>query len=405
MIYRLNVKLFTSFVVLLVFYICVEKLWKGNIADLELFILWACTGIFILNETLQIFNQSLRSYVIDLWNWYEITMIALLTVSTLIIHTNTNSCVPGVMPCLLPVSFFNEIISATGILLVTNIIFSLRTTFLPFALFATGILNILVTLVPFFTTSILILVAFAEKYRVDVFFRDRAWDEDSFHVQCKDSFGTCILAVVQGFFSGPEKTAGATDIVYGVLVVIVLLNVVIAIVSDSWEESKAVASTAFWQSRVNALAESGNISFEPSSRAILFSWIDCLKWIPLNDSISWTKDEPYKFVSSQEEYENPKRHFEADTAKIIDQSRSLDSTLYWIKQEYPEDGPIMQQIRLLRPIISWFLQNATYLIFVILGIPTLGLFWPAEFSHMIISTGHRVPAYYDKPDDTNHDQE
>jgi hypothetical protein len=65
----------------------------------------------------------------------------------------------------------------------------------------------------------------------------------------------------------------------------------------------------------------------------------------------------------------------------------------------------MQQIRLLRPIISWFLQNATYLIFVILGIPTLGLFWPAEFSHMIISTGHRVPAYYDKPDDTNHDQE
>lgn len=404
-IVRLIFKLFINFVVLLVFYICIEDLseGQGSIEYGKTLIMWVCIGFLLLIEALQIMNQSLRSYLTDLWNWYEMIMIGLLTFSTLIIHSNRDVCVMEVTPCILPQSYFSVIITTTGILLVTNVIFSLRTTFLPFALFATGIMNILKTLVPFFSTSLLILVAFAEKYRVDVFFVDNTWAEDSFHSQCTESFQACILAVVQGFFGGPEKTAGVTDIFYGILVAIVLLNVVIAIVSDSWEESKAVASTAFWQSRVNLLSESGYISIPPSRGASVFSWIDSLKWTPLNDQISWTKDEPYKFVLSQEEYENPLRHFTEETAELIDQARSLDSTLYWIKQQHPTDGFVMLQLRLIRPCTSWCLQNATFLIFVILGTLTLGLLWPVDLSHTIISTGHRVATYHDKPDDTDHE--
>lgn len=391
----MNLKLLTNFLVLIIFYLSVENLSYG-VTDYGVIVaLWGCVGIFGSTEILQVMNQSLRSYLLDPWNWYEMSMISLLTLSIWTIQANEGSCTTDVTPCVLKQADFVPIITTSSILLVSNVILSLRTTFLPFALFATGIINILRTLVPFFSTSVLILIAFAQKYRIDVNFSNVTIEEGSIHDNCQGTFWTCILGVLQGFFGGPDATASLTDIVFGVLVAIVLLNVVIAIVSDSWEESKAGASTAFWRSRVNFLSENGYFSSNTrTTGAQPFKWIDSFKWIPLNDNISWNKDEPYKSVSNQEEYENPKYHFDEDVAKLIAQARSLDSTLYWIKQEEQGEG-MMLHLRLLHASTRWFLNNTVFLLFVCLGFPTFGLLWPVDFTRLIFSLGHRGYTNYD----------
>ena len=396
MCFRMNLKLMTNFVALIIFYLSVEKLSYG-VTDYGVMVtLWGCVGVFGATEMIQVKNQSLRSYLIDPWNWYEMSMIGLLSLSIWTIQANEGSCTTDVTPCVLKQSGFVPIITISSVLLVSNVILSLRTTFLPFALFATGIINILLTLVPFFSTSVLILIAFAQKYRIDVNFSNDTSEEGSIHDNCQGTFWTCILAVLQGFFGGPDATASATDIVFGVLVAIVLLNVVIAIVSDSWEESKAGASTAFWRSRVNFLSENGYFSSNTGGKgAEPFKWIDSFKWVPLNDNISWSKDEPYKSVSNQEEYENPKYHFDEDVAKLITQARSLDSTLYWIKQEEQGEGMMLLHLRLLHASTRWFLNNTMFLLFVCLGFPTFGLLWPKEFTRLTFSLGHRGYTNYD----------
>jgi len=391
---RMNLKLMTNFVVLIIFYLSVENLSYGITNHKLKVALWVCVGIFGGTEMFQVMNQSLRSYLLDLWNWYEMAMISLLTMSIWSLHTNEGSCTKDVTPCLLKDSEFISIIATASLLLVSNVILSLRTTFLPFALFATGIINILLTLIPFFSTSVLILIAFAQKYRIDVNFTDITIRDGSIHDNCQGSFWTCILAVLQGFFGGPDDTNTWTDIVFGVLVAIVLLNVVIAIVSDSWEESKASASAAFWRSRVEFLTENGYFSSNTRTTGGVqpFKWIDRFKWIPMNDNISWTKDEPYKSVSSQEEYENPKYHFDKDVAKVIAQARSLDSTLYWIKQEFRREGVVIH-LRLFYGSTRWFFNNTMFLLFVCLGFPTFGLLWPVEFTRLTYSLGHRYTNY------------
>ena len=136
----------TNFVALIIFYLSVEKLSYGVTDYGAMVTLWGCVGVFGATEMIQVKNQSLRSYLIDPWNWYEMSMIGLLSLSIWTIQANEGSCTTDVTPCVLKQSGFVPIITISSVLLVSNVILSLRTTFLPFALFATGIINILLTL-------------------------------------------------------------------------------------------------------------------------------------------------------------------------------------------------------------------------------------------------------------------
>lgn len=398
--YRLTTQIILNFVVLFTFYLATDDCSQGCTRQSLSLILWCCVVYFLLNELFQMIDQTLRGYFLDLWNWYELTMISLLSFSIWAMESNKASCM-----CQMIEPYQRNIIMVTGILLVMNIIFSLRSLFLPFALFATGLVNIAMTLIPFFIVSLLVLAAFAQAYRVDVNFQSPptdGWGEDSMHGQCLDSFGSCFLAVLQGFFGGPDGTSGRTDIMFGIIVAIVLLNVVIAIVSDSWEDSKAKASTAFWRSRVNWLAESGWMQVKESTltkkKIGIFEWIDRLKWIPLNDNISWSKDEPYTLVTSRKQYEDPWYFFDHDVAQLISDAHALESSLYWIKKDSESDknkmGVFKLYTHLAIAMLRWFMNNFLYLILIIIGTPTFGLLWPIEFRMLLVSVGmdYRISA-------------
>ena len=58
------------------------------------------------------------------------------------------------------------------------------------------------------------------------------------------------------FFGGPNQTSSWwLDELFGLVAVVILLNVVIAIVSDAWAASQQGSALEFWSYRVNFLAE------------------------------------------------------------------------------------------------------------------------------------------------------
>lgn len=167
---------------------------------------------------------------------------------------------------------------------------------------------------------------------------------------------------------------------------IILLNVVIAIVSDSWEDSKGTAAYAFWSSRVERLCQLGKSAEISKHNLFLFTWIDSLRWIPFQDDISWSKDYPYSLVQSREEYENPYYYFSKRDAHKIADSRSLDSSLYWIRKD-TDLGLVESEISQAYTSFKWLMNNTVYIFFALIGPFTAGLLWPAEFSVYVLNIG------------------
>ncbi len=272
------------------------------------------------------------------------------------------------------------ILVVTSLLLILNILFFLETTFYPFALFTTGLVTIVKVLLPFLTVSALVLIGFVATYRIRSNFNP---DYDG-HEACERDFSECLLFVTNNFFGGPDETSGWLDVFFGIMVVVILLNVVIAIVSDAWEDAKELTSTTFWQSRVNFLAESG---FDYQPKNSFFEWIDGLHVVPINDSTPWHKDEPYKSVRCKDHHDNPRHYFILEDAVKIEEARSLESILFWVRVESIAAGEhaAVTNAKLIGPTIVWFSGNLMYSIFVILGFPTLGILCPRDWRIFIMS--------------------
>ncbi len=266
----------------------------------------------------------------------------------------------------------------TCLLLLLNILSFLRSTLYPFALFATGLLTIVKVLLPFITVSSLLLIGFTVTYRIRTNFLDY---ED--HPDCQENFGKCLLFVANSFFGGPDETSGWLDVFFGIMVVVILLNVVIAIVSNAWRDAKGLAATVFWKSRVNFLIENAIYN---SKSFLLLDWIDNLKFVPISNQTPWYKEEPYKSVTRREHHDNPGDFFVKEEADKIEQARSLESILNWIRVAGKDSEPLLlTENKLLGATIKWAIGNAIYVIFIILGFPTLGIMWPVDFRERIIS--------------------
>ena len=105
---------------------------------------------------------------------------------------------------------------------------------------------ILTTLLPFFIVGSLVLLAFTIAYRIS--------DADCRTVG-EDSLSECYLSTIQMFFSGSDETESVLDIIFGVVAIVILLNVVIAIVGDVWQVATEEASELYWTFRVGYLLE------------------------------------------------------------------------------------------------------------------------------------------------------
>lgn len=131
----------------------------------------------------------------------------------------------------------------SGISLSTHALYTLRSIFLPFARFVRGTQAITITLIPFFITSFIVLQMFANifmSHHRGKYSYTHATDYNKTYSTCKrddeiceaciKSEKDCVYEVLLVFFSGPAHTENLIDALFGVFVVVVLLNVVIAIV-------------------------------------------------------------------------------------------------------------------------------------------------------------------------------
>lgn len=228
-----------------------EKFVLGEKSDNANITVVALSVYFAIRELYQVKFHSFN-YFIDIWNWIDLTRISLALASAISLFrakegANINN---GVRTLLL----------TTGAFVVAGLVLFLRSTFLPFAEFVGGLITIVITLGPFVFVSVLVVFSFAFMFFM-LGFDDETCaipdSEDATFCQLNQS----ILTTFNFFYSGPDQTSSwMMDIIFGLVVVVILLNVVIAIVSDAWEESKKRIGVVFWTYKLDFLAEVESLS-------------------------------------------------------------------------------------------------------------------------------------------------
>jgi ankyrin repeat protein len=168
----------------------------------ELVILFVCLTVFFTRELIQSRGSPLLEYVLDPWNLAEVASILSLLAAS--IH-------------LVELWLYNDVeqmsllFNVTGVLLLLQFIFIVRTTFLPFARFVAGLFQITVALLPFVVVSALLLLAFTYSFLI------RKYEG------CSEGFAPCFYFTLYGFFYGiDDPTNNILDVVFGVIAVVIL---------------------------------------------------------------------------------------------------------------------------------------------------------------------------------------
>ena len=171
---------------------------------------------------------------------------------------------------------------------------------------------------------------------------------------------------------------------FGVVVVIVLLNVVIAIVSDAWANSQEKATAYFWRGRLCFLSETRllkNFSRNGSFAQPLLNIVDESRTIfRRGEHVRWVRQYPYNLVETKHQYENPHFYFGPEIANKIADARSFAADLRWIKLEKQSRGNVtfFQRLELhpARVFLRWLGYTIVHICWLVLGIPTFGILWP-----------------------------
>ncbi|CAJ1959867.1 unnamed protein product [Cylindrotheca closterium] len=223
---------------------------KGKRTDGYAYALYFFTLIFLVREIKQVRRyikaQVLVDYVKEIWNWVDVAVICLVATSATILLLDD------------PSGGYNE--RARTVLMVTNAFqllhFAsfLKKIFLPFATFVGGLMMLFKTLLPFMVCTSLVLLAFAFMYHVSKFDRNNPLPPDQLQFS---TLWVSFLSVFQMFVDAPEETASMLDAAFGVVTTIVLLNVVIAVISISWDKSteEEKALRVFWEYRLTFIQD------------------------------------------------------------------------------------------------------------------------------------------------------
>ena len=206
----------------------------------------------------------------------------------------------------------------------------------------------------------------------------------------------CLLYSFNGFFSGIEVQK-PVDVIFGIVVVIVFLNVVIAIVSDSWKAAVQQTKVKYWSFRLSFILEMRIFSiieknFLRGSILDTFTeFIDQLEDIKIVDDVVWSK-EPYNNVKNYDEYDKPFHYFGPALATKIMSAHSLQAELYWVKHDWKTKhgmtgrSVVFENIGV---ILKWIGRIFYYCFLLVLGSVTGGYFWPMRFRRGVLYIGIR----------------
>jgi len=210
------------------------------------------------------------------------------------------------------------------------------------------------------------------------------------------SVNECYAFVYGNFldYSTEEKDQFTLiNLLFGVMIVIVFLNVVIAIVSEAWDTVAKESAKLFWKYRLEKIAElKYTDKFQSShfqlSDTRLMRYIDNMENISYTNDISWTIA-PYNLVTEKDQYDRPTEYFSCDIAKEITKAKSLQNDLYWTKINVRCKGLEFTNFDQIIVILKWLGSCILYASLIVMGILTCGIFFPSNFRSGVLSTGHK----------------
>jgi len=254
----------------------------------------------------------------------------------------------------------------------------LRSIFLPFAKFVSGLLSIMSELIPFLIVSILLLIAFAYSFWVS-----KIEDCETIYM-CISWLATSVFAYV------PSEKAGWLVTIFGIMVIIVLLNVVIAIVGQAWNLAAIKSTKLFWKYRLRKIAElKYTDKFQGAhfqlSNTRLMRYIDSMENVSYRNDISWTTQ--YHYVDMKDQYDRPAQYFGTNEANNITRSKSLQADLYWSEINAKSLGAKFTYFKKICIFFKWCCACTFYAVLIIMGILTGGFFFPSSFRSGVLSVG------------------
>mmetsp|Transcript_6925 Transcript_6925/g.11560 ORF Transcript_6925/g.11560 Transcript_6925/m.11560 type:complete len:583 (+) Transcript_6925:330-2078(+) len=202
-------------------------------------------AIFLLQEIYQVSRfyktNALLAYWLDLWNWVDLTSGMLMISSAVkFLHDDRSENT-------------TRIIMATGCFQSLLFLSYLKKTFFPFSKFVNGVIKIVWAVVPFLVVSFVTLFTFSFMYFIQYQHNHNIsiLEAEPSHATMLSSFQTVLM----GFTGDTTTYESVLDYLYGIIVVIILLNVIIAVVSEEWEDAVAEANAAFWNYRLDLILE------------------------------------------------------------------------------------------------------------------------------------------------------
>ena len=103
--------------------------------------------------------------------------------------------------------------------------------------------------------------------------------------------------------------------------------------------------------------------------------------------MSWKNDYPFNKVKSLDKYRNPENYFEPKIAERIPSGHSLAATFHWIRVDSETDKKCHKSLMLWRASVTWLASTVLYVIIIIIGFCSIGLFLPRHAREKVLSFG------------------
>lgn len=329
------------------------------------------------------FTGASLYYCTDLWNWLDLVTSVMVIVSA-VRFRDEDSDIAG------------RLLMTTGCLQSLLFLSYLKKTFYSFSKFVSGVIRIVWAVIPFLVVSGVTLFTYSFMYFVQeqdqnknisglenktadiVPLEDAAVDES--FASLLPSFQT----VFEKFAGGAKESLSALDFFFGIIVVIVLLNVIIAVVSDEWAKADEEANASFWKYRLDLIIDEtrGLRFFLRKYSSVYYRFIYFMRMI--GDLIGIPRDIPSRETLLDMTLDfnayNSGSHYYLDDTFLNE--KTTGTTMEDFKKE------LAVQIKERGLVAGTKLFMECFLFFV-LGFPTMGLLWP-KFMREILFTSEEM---------------
>jgi len=310
------------------------------------------------------------SWFLDLWNLCDATTIAFVI-----------WCIVKMATKDIDDSFPALTVAATAMVWFNALAF-LRSTFLRFSIFVSGLMTIIQDLMPFLIVSFVLLVGFGEMYNIDSLASGvcRNPINDGGISFC--TFGDSLFSTYALFVGGIEMADLASttimkviSIAFGFFVAVILLNVVIAIVSNSWDSVAEEGKEVFWNYRLLFFNDVKN--YEEVLPCLDGGDIQCVKGI--TDFMDRSLDRICQLLWVRTDYWGK---FDSVLDRVISSKYGSLSWQYRYDSKQ-EHNPVKRLLLTTKAVLIVIIVTISALIWFLVGLVTCGILWPKSMRRVI----------------------